>query len=157
MLLSHHLIMPLASSPTPLSSGLWLFTKICCNEEVITVANTAGRAFKGEGAVPAGAPECIAGGGGEVFQTHDAAAASRSNVSHLWATTASSVNRRSGVTENSLFFCFDTAGGEKKKKEPVIVCHWPLQRPIGAAAPQQTLVFFVIRKVVYCQVGNQYF
>lgn len=63
MLLFHRLIMPLASSPMPLSSGFWLLTKICCNEEVITATNTARSVFEEESGVQAGAPEYVAGGG----------------------------------------------------------------------------------------------
>lgn len=76
MLLFHRLIMPLASSPMPLSSGFWLLTKICCNEEVITVANTACSVFEGESDVPAGAPKYIAGGG-KVFEARDDALAEK--------------------------------------------------------------------------------
>lgn len=134
MLLFHHLIMPLASSPMPLSSGFWLLTKICCNEEVITVANTASSVFEGESGVPAGAPKYIAGGG-KVFQPRDDALADKMcrvcGRRRRWR-AASSLNWRPASLQIPSSFVLKRLS---EKKELVIVCHWPLKKPrlIGAA------------------------
>lgn len=150
--------MPLASSPMPLSSGFWLLTKICCNEEVITVANTASSVFEGESGVPAGAPKYIAGGG-KVFQPRDDALADKMCcvcVRRRRWTASSSLNWRPASLQIPSSFVLKRLS---EKKELVIVCHWPLKKPrlIGAAAPQQALFSFVIQEVVYCRVENQYF
>lgn len=144
----HHLIMPLASSPRPLSSGFWLFTKICCNEEVITVANTTGSVFKGESGVPPGAWKYSAGGRKVFPERDDGRAHKLRHRHHQWDIWRHLKSPFSLVLKRLA-----------EKQEAVIACDQLLKTPrlIGAATPQQALVFFVIQEVIYCYGGKSIF